>query len=722
MASRRTKLPAGARDPIILIPDSLEEARRFFTRLPPLPPGRNLSVPMSQSGRKRTRRCHGCHGLNNEDHASVPLGAGRCPLVHNDDCEGGIVLGKDKKGREWRPCPPNYVGPSRQVDLGDFTDEEYYSEAENHEEKSVIEEVGDGFLPGLSSCPPSGTTTTTMGAYGLPIPSVSTTTVSSVQTPVVLSAPQDSNLADELSRLRIERGVLEEQAKLKEQQRASAESVELRRQLQAEKDRIAQLRNATRPSLADKHLQSGPTDFDSHYKGPSMKDIRKVKGLRKRVEQRVDGVRVDIPSLGHRQSAPGLGQTLGAIPRQSTTHRPETQPDKEYQEFKDFQAWRLRNATGGTGESDSDVSPPRAIKAVHKLKNGNQDLPAADPLSEPSDSEEESNQPVILVYRRDKFGNKYRCFEPYLAHQGVASPSAIKNTWVTDPVTGREYKQAVTVNPGTNSHGQHRQSGSSSHIKHTDHRVESETPGTGFRKGMRSPSRSGDRRSDRLPGIIPLDTKEGRSDDKKSVTIVDWARNCPVTYAEKVKFEEMNLPLWVWAVISEILASRTGLSPDMPRGELEARLQHLLCVLQVALVNSEKTDFTTKGWTIASIYAKRVQQKLDRGLESWEDFNRFGYDPHPSEMISAKTEADKRAPVTVKKKEGDKQTGNKDKKVMCTTWNNSEVEGKCKYLVDNPSSTRCYRRHDCSYCIEKGHGTFMHQRRFCKKRRDASDE
>ena len=59
------------------------------------------------------------------------------------------------------------------------------------------------------------------------------------------------------------------------------------------------------------------------------------------------------------------------------------------------------------------------------------------------------------------------------------------------------------------------------------------------------------------------------------------------------------------------------MSPALPTGELEARLQHLLCVLQVTLVNSEKLDLNSKGWTMASIYAKRVQQKVDRGLESW---------------------------------------------------------------------------------------------------------
>ena len=91
---------------------------------------------------------------------------------------------------------------------------------------------------------------------------------------------------------------------------------------------------------------------------------------------------------------------------------------------------------------------------------------------------------------------------------------------------------------------------------------------------------------------MALENRDGKHSDSKIPTVVDWARNCPVAYAEKIKYDELNLPMWVCAFVSEILSSRTGMSPALPTGELEARLQHLLCVLQVTLVNSEKKDFT----------------------------------------------------------------------------------------------------------------------------------
>ena len=396
-------------------------------------------------------------------------------------------------------------------------------------------------------------------------------------------------------------------------------------------------------------------------------------------------------------------------------HQPKSKADRDYEEFLEFKSWRDSNAAKQS-ESGSDASPPRV---THTRQPRNNRTQHTDPATDPSSSEEEVSQPVVLVYRRDQNGKKYRSYEPYQAgHGGAVGGEPVKYTWVTDPATGREYKREVPVGRSTAKHSKQQSSVSRHNSRHVDHRTVTVTPETGHRRGVRSPSYNGQHQSERVPGIVPLQDREGKLADTKTPTIIDWAKNCPVAYAEKIKYDEINLPIYVWAYVSEILSSRTGLTPDMPKGELEARLQHLLCVLQVALVNSEKTDFNSKGWSIASIYAKRVQQKLDRGLETWGDFKRFGHDPHPSEMFTANTEVEKRAPA--RKNRDDRQTGTA--KRMCTSWNNCAVERKCQYLVDNPSASKCNRSHDCSYCLEKGHGTYNHQRRFCKKRRDAGDE
>jgi hypothetical protein len=58
---------------------------------------------------------------------------------------------------------------------------------------------------------------------------------------------------------------------------------------------------------------------------------------------------------------------------------------------------------------------------------------------------------------------------------------------------------------------------------------------------------------------------------------------------------------------------------------------------------------------------------------------------------------------------------------LCTTWNTSKVDGKCDWQVRNPEKGRCNRRHDCSYCTEKGHGATNHQRSLCARRISAGE-
>ena len=713
-----TLVSGGTLSPII--PSSLEEAKSFFAGLSPSPvPGR---PPVLKLLKLKMRRCHGCHGLNDESHEAIPMGAEKCPLPHSSLCEGGIVGGKDSKGRDWRGCQMGYLGPSGVSEPDDDDSDDHGSD---DEEQSQVSKSRFKFPPITSSQPNTNTSSTSTAAMSS-LNTVMTTASSSFSSGSIPAATQ-SSLTDELAaleKLKLERSMLEEQARLMLQQKESAERLEIQRQLKAERDRIEHLRQQSgaasiesetqdvlRNNQSQEILNSG---FHSVYEGPNIKQIRKVKGLKVRVEDTVDLVRSDIPSLSRRPSAknnqkptvlPGLNEQQGRKKKASS------RVNKIEDEFEQFKAWKKsRSNRKQPSDSESDDSPPRAQSKRHVQAT---DL---DPLTDSDDSDEDVEEEMVLVHRRDKNGYKYRVWEP-------VKHNTQQYVWEKDSSTGREYKRTVTNSSDRHSRpipakSSAKPSGSVSAMPGlVDHRVVSVTPASGHNQGRRSPPVRKTQAQDRFPGIYPLNEKQGNIDDKKSPTIIDWARNCPVTYAEKLKYEEINLPVYVWACVSEILSSRTGLTPDMPQGELEARLQHLLCVLQVALIHSEKTDYNSTGWNIASIYAKRIQQKLDRGLDSWEGFARFGHDPHPSEMFAAKTEADSKQPK--KKKEEVKL---KSEKKMCTTWNNCEVERKCQYLVDNPTATRCFRRHECSYCIEKNLGNFHHQRRFCPKKRAAGDD
>ena len=679
------------------------------------------------------KRCKGCHGFNDEAHTSIPMGADRCTRDHDERCSGGIIGGPDSKGREWRACPDAFISSPSKPGQAFSDDVAAVSEPSNTD-------IIPGSLLSLTTSPAMSVLTTTVSGSQSHSLSTPTVTTSSSQQAPLLSSQIQTELAVEiaaLDRIRAERKALEEQLALQAQQKLSAERLEIRRQLQAEQDRVQQIKSSTSASLQSSvqgavgHLQSrghdSATDVNcpNYYDGPNIRDIRKIPGLHSEVERVVDKVRENVPSLGRRPSA-GDKRTGTRPKQQSQLKQHKSQNERDFEEYKQFCSWKAKfSPAPALSGSDSDASPPRAAAPSKKVSGSRQASGLhADPITDSSSTEDESPRPVVLVYRRNSNGVKYRSYEPYQVDKAALPPRESQHVWVTDEATGYQYKQRVRQ--AASSDRQASTATTTSAGRCVDHSRASQTPASGFKLGVRSPSPPRQRK-ERIPGIMPLSEKEGKIDDAKLLTIVDWVRNCPVAYAEKIKLDEVNLPLWVWGYVSEILSSRSGLSPDMPRGELEARLQHLLCVLQVALVHSEKTDFFTNGWSVASTYAKRVQQKLDRKLENWADFKRFGHDPHPSEMFSAKTEADRKAPLR-KKKEGertDRDRFDRDKsdqsKKLCTTWNNSEVQRKCQYMLDYPSA-RCIRRHECSYCSEKGHGVNIHQRRFCRKRLDAGED
>ena len=248
--------------PLVAAPPTLEAARRFFARLPPTPPGRTITVPMSQLT-KKPWRCHRCHGWSDERHASFPLGAIRCMLEHDDRCPGGIVAGKDRKGREWSACPPDYLGhaTSEQISLLEgseneeverVTDDEYSDSEEYQPAMTSLESLhtsGSSILSKISA----SLVTSTSGC--------STTTVSSIQQPpIIFSSESISNVAgvtasgndvqhesameelallqvkQKLARMQQERQALEEQAKIQQQQETQC------RESGAEEQQIAKLK------------------------------------------------------------------------------------------------------------------------------------------------------------------------------------------------------------------------------------------------------------------------------------------------------------------------------------------------------------------------------------------------------------------------------------------------------------------------------------------------
>ena len=142
-------------------------------------------------------------------------------------------------------------------------------------------------------------------------------------------------------------------------------------------------------------------------------------------------------------------------------------------------------------------------------------------------------------------------------------------------------------------------------------------------------------------------------------------------------------------------------------GELDARLRHLQCVLELVGTNSILAEYTGDGWQLGRDYDRKVQATMDSGASDWVDFNSmFSLGPHPSFVLSAKDEVEK----VVKKRpnQGDEDP-NKAKKKVCFKFNSCRTSKRCEWEVENPNSGRCKRLHQCSYCKVSHNKSVFHQ-------------
>jgi hypothetical protein len=284
-----------------------------------------------------------------------------------------------------------------------------------------------------------------------------------------------------------------------------------------------------------------------------------------------------------------------------------------------------------------------------------------------------------LAWRKDGNGIKY-CEEVKLPEK---SPE-ILTAWVKRS-DGRIYKEQITRDCSERSGRTASSRGvtltpamttapkSSRTQSFVDHRVPEEQG--------RAVERGYPRREDRQPSFIPAEERPGK--DAAVPKLVKRARLCPVAWTEKITSDQLNPIIWSWAFIADILAARTGQAPDLEAGELEARLQHFLNVLEVTLQTSGKTDYMGDSWKVARLYHTKVQAKVDQGTTSWcKMVDRWDSATLPHELMAAQQEL---APRQTRNKQRDPERlkDADDRVLRCGYWNTWETEGICKWESEN---------------------------------------
>ena len=329
---------------------------------------------------------------------------------------------------------------------------------------------------------------------------------------------------------------------------------------------------------------------------------------------------------------------------------------------------------------------------------------------------QERSPEMVYKYVKDASGRSYKKLVP-------REEKDLVYKWVVDPATGQRVQMLTLSKPSTTQKlpkQQKRVVGTPN--QYIDHRTSLSTAHSAevhAQSGVRNPRLVST--SNFVSSAVTAEEKQGKGNVSD---IVKTARDCPIAWTTKVTGDKLNMGLWCWSYMAQLLQTRTGQAPSLGQGELEARMQHFLNVLEIALQPSNPTEFDGHSWRVARLYADKIQHKVDRG-ETWTKFEeKYGTDSQPSELMAAREEL---GPKQVKKSAGNdpyKGTDKNEKRVpkrTCTTWNTSSIEGKCDWESQNEGRA-CDRRHECSWCKEKGKKSLHHQRSFCKQRIAAGDQ
>ena len=697
---------------------------------------------------KKIRACHQCHSpVSDPAHAGVQSGVGVCSLEHWDGCSGGIKGGNDAHGKSWAACPEDTSEDSETLSQTSLDDE--VSSKMPADSQKVLAYTDSLYSEQLLAKPE------TVLIQDSDLESEEEASkeelilrqeeIKKLQKQIRQQEQIEAEKATEkleMKRRRQEKLALDK-ANLEEEARelravvagfsapgasslapppATATSSgnvmsstgtkqKVLSQKVAEQEARQQHRAAEK--LAKRQLEQ------SQALGLSMEKIRSVPDVRNEVEAIMSRLKEFAPTLASDKTASGFAsQTIQPSVHEAVDgnrRQPKITPNYVYVA-----------ELGGVVpvvERMGDVMSPDVHVGTVDLTNDGECSPDEDCAMEPTSG-------FRFAWKRYPGGNKYFT----TVEEEKDYPPDQKKEYVLDKKTGRFECRLVAADKTKKALKPAR----TAEIHYQDHRVGS---ASFLARGTGPAVQPVLQRDDRMASYVHSDSeKQGKG--LQVPELVKHARDCPVHWTDKVTTQTMNIVLWSWAFISQLLATRIGQAPALQDGELEARLQHFLSVLEITLQITNQSDFASEAWKIARLYHTKVQQKVDSGNINWlQMYEQWGGSTLPHELMAANAEAApafkqgkkpriEEGPYKVagtrykddnyNDKYNDKYMDDKNRR-LCPTWNKSETRGKCEWEIDNEGE-KCKFTHHCVYCKSKKLNPVNHQRHFCKRRLEDDDE
>ena len=666
--------------------------------------------------------CHHCHAPRSDPtHVGISCGVGICPLEHWEGCEGGIPGGKDAKGKMWTACPNLLTSDSE-------TDDDL--ENETRKKKEFIDDKNGQQLPGTMKEAAEIMEESLLDKHQQKQTEVSDSDSDS-------SSSEDEELRqqrEEYERFQME---VEKQAQSsKAAAKAAKRDAKQRRIAQEKADLASKMKNLKlkqasiiTPSRQASHLGNVSTSGDNlkekvseheakkqkkaadkraklqlqQSDGLTIGGIRSLPDVRQEVEGYISRLQSIVPSLASDPTAGGFGsstfQPEGVYAGNVRNSFPE-KTNKNYVYVAELgQVVPMVRTLGDLPSAATSSSRP-----VPSLPSDSSESESE--CSEDEDCELEPAPGMRFSWKKHNDGRKFFKQVPVKAK----SPEMIV-TYQLDKDTGN-YEKVLVAKQVKGSKLVKSKEPPSTTPRYRDHRVTASAP-----RAVKSQAR----KEERLPTFVSGAEPEKQGKESRVPSLVQFARDCPVSWTSKVTTAGLNPVLFSWAYIAELLATRTAQSPALEEGELEARLQHFLSVLEVTLQTTTQTDFASDSWKIARLYHQKVQDKVDSGVYSWLGLaKQWGTATLPHELMAANAETAPRG------KKSPKRRGDKDKDAtpltgLCYSWNTSDTKGKCKWEIDNEGK-KCNKQHHCSWCKSENGQTNYHQKTFCRKRQDKEGE
>ena len=698
------------------VPASLEDAKRLLRNSV-----ESLTVKM-----QRIHICHGCHAtLGNGTHQGSAIGKAKCIFPHSVLCKGGI-----SENESWRACPEGYIF-NPDVDIQSY---------------SGFTETLDpsGFHPGiLRRSTPAGSSHSLEDQNTV------------LQIPILQSQPSQVDGAGSITNDESER-----LDRLRRQ--ASGEGARARTNLVNENTSNssgpAQVQNNQGSNIGTDdlppHILAQIQDFRSRNQASNQAvdrpvsdfnigHLRSNQGLREQVEVGMNEIRQQIPSLAAAPSA-NLGshmnqdsqlQSLRNINdyERRMDQRNEKQHSTPYYYQRNVQFVennQLRTPFNSQGQSNRNsthvqISPERDYYHHQNSHREKRFEYRCSPTSGrvwqvevPIGPDHQDQTPYKIEYRCSPTSG--RVWKERIPLSPLPRQS-YHLEWRIHPHTGEAYQIEV---PSLNSqthlpkeddrhplnysrpiHGRSDIGFPSTHAsapKATLQSVQQQYTTLQDQNGQQHAYRNGD-----VTGISRL----GKNNTKKNSKMVDLARLCPVKWAKTTTSNTINLPLYTWAIVSELESSLSGRGDQFSEQEMLGKIRHLKNVAEVCCLNSNSTDFSSYGWAIARDYALKVEDEVAQGLASWSEMH---HGVRTNSLLLAQMDCSRQSfQKTAKTRESDKD------KLVCTTYNKCTTKGKCEYEVTNPDRT-CQRKHECSWCRSNLGQSYKHQAIECNKRKEAT--